>query len=327
MSPDQAKMEEYYFEPPTNPTSQKGSVDEIDGAGEFFKRMQALCPKPLKPLKLVLDCACGPNSTHAPDFFRWMGHEVLEVNCEPDVTKCDRSLEPKKDTLEKTIAFAMENKADAGVCFDGDNDRVVFLNANGFIGFQEANAAMALSAFNEKKEAVGSVETGRFVENVIKRAGGSLHRTIVGDTVIARCVHERKAALGLEECGHYMLPEVGYFSSTIYPACLLLSKFNLNELDKEFEGVEQPLFAKERINCPNADKKRVMAAVASQLRAFGGGRVTDIDGVRVDWDDSWLLVRPSGTEPYMKVSAEASSSQERLDELVLKGIKLIGDAL
>lgn len=325
MSLDQEKMEGYYFEPPAHSTKQKGKSVRMEGASEFFKRMLVLCPKPLKRLRLVLDCACGPNSTHAPGFFRGMGHEVLEVNCEPDVTKCNRPLEPKGDTLEKTIAFAIESKADAGVCFDGDNDRVVFLNAKGFVGLQDANAAVALSAFNEKKEAVGSVETGRFVENAIKRAGGSLHRTIVGDAFIARCVKERGAALGLEECGHYMLPEVGYFSSTIYPACLLLSKFDLNSLDKEFEGVERPLFAKERINCPNEEKERVMTAVAGKMQALGG-RVTSIDGVRVDWENAWVLVRPSGTEPYMKVSAEASS-KEKLEELVSKGIKLIGDAL
>ncbi len=321
MAVDQQKIEEGYFNPPDYSPSKKGGEREADGAKEFFSQLEKKCPKPAKPLKLVVDCACGPNSEHLPGFLRAQGHEVLEKNCVPDVTKCDRSLEPKPDTLQNTVEFLKENGADAGLCFDGDNDRVVFLDRNGFLGFQEANAAIASimveESDSEKKEVVGSVETGRFVEEAVKRAGGSLHRTIVGDASIARTVKERGALLGLEECGHYLVPEIGFFSSTVYPAALLLAKRDVNNVRREFSSLPKTFFAKERVGCPNERKKAVMEFAASRLRELGG-RATDIDGVRVDWDDAWLLVRPSGTEPYMKVSGEAAS-QERLDELVTKG--------
>jgi phosphoglucosamine mutase len=329
MAVDQQKIEEGYFNPPDYSPPKKGGEREVDGAQEFFSRLEKKCPKPAKPLKLVVDCACGPNSEHMPGFLRTQGHEVLEKNCVPDVTKCDRPLEPKPGTLQNTVEFLKENGADAGLCFDGDNDRVVFLDRNGVLGFQEANAAIASimveESDSEKKEVVGSVETGRLVEEAVKRAGGSLHRTIVGDTFIARTVKERGALLGLEECGHYLVPEIGFFSSTVYPAALLLAKRDINNVRQEFSSLPKTFFAKERIGCPNERKKAVMEFAASRLRELGG-RATDIDGVRVDWDDAWVLVRPSGTEPYMKVSGEAVT-QARLDELVTKGKKFVEEAL
>ncbi|OIO25146.1 hypothetical protein COX85_01825 [Candidatus Micrarchaeota archaeon CG_4_10_14_0_2_um_filter_55_9] len=328
MSVDQQRIEEGYFNPPEFAATAKGGVEELDGANEFFSRLAKICPPPLKKLKLVVDCACGPDSTHLPDFLRSQGHEVLERNCVADVEKCDRPLEPKPDTLQKTIEFLRQNRADAGLCFDGDNDRIVFLDRNGFLGLQEANAAIASIVIGKSKsrEVVGSVETGRFVEEAVKRAGGSLHRTIVGDAFIARTVKERGAALGLEECGHYMIPRIGYFSSTIYPATLLLAKRDVNEIRRDFSSIPKTFFAKERINCPNEKKAAVMNAAAEKMKAMRGGEITDIDGVRVDWEDSWLLVRPSGTEPYMKVSGEALA-QERLDELIGLGKGLVKEAM
>ena len=329
MSVDQQRVEDGYFNPPEYSPSKKGGEREVDGAREFFSRLEKKCPKPAKPLKLVVDCACGPNSEHLPAFLRAQGHEVLEKNCVPSVEECDRPLEPKPDTLQKTIEFLKENGADAGLCFDGDNDRVVFLDRDGFLGFQEANAAIASitveEADSDKKEVVGSVETGRFVEEAVKRAGGSLHRTIVGDSFIARTVKERGALLGLEECGHYLAPEIGFFSSTIYPATLLLAKRDVNKVKQGFASLPKTFFAKERIDCANQRKKEVMDFAATRMRGLGG-EVTDIDGVRVDWEDAWILVRPSGTEPYMKVSGEAAS-QKRLDELVAKGKSLVEEAL
>jgi len=328
MATDQEAIEREYAAPSKRAKNAAGKEARADGASEYYARLARLCPKPLKKMRLTVDCACGPDSEHLPALLRSHGHEVLEVNCTPDVTKCDRPLEPKPDTLAKTIAFSRENKADAGLCLDGDNDRIVFLDRNGFLGFQEGNAAVAASVLSDsvKKEVVGSVETGRFVEKAIEQAGGTLYRTVVGDTVIARAVRNRGAALGVEECGHYLVPRFGFFSSTVYPAALLLSKRDVNAVKKEFSGIPRVFFDKTRLACSNQEKAKAMRAVAGGVRALGG-KATEIDGVRVDFaDGAWLLVRPSGTEPYLKVNCEAYT-QKRLEELARAGRALVEAAL
>jgi phosphomannomutase len=327
MCADQETIARNYFEPTAGPACSKGSISDVDGAAAFFAHMAGICPAPLRPLKLVVDCACGPNSRPLPAFLRAQGHEVLEYNCDPDIERCDRDPEPMPSTLGKTIEFLRSQGADAGVCFDGDNDRVVFLSREGFLGFQHANAAVCRIVLEQAacKQVVGSVETGRFVEEAVKQAGGSMVRTVVGDMNVARRVKDLGAACGIEECGHYVIPAAGYFSETVYPATLMLAHRDVNAVRQEL-GFIPPVHADDlRIPCAEEDKRRIMESVQAAMSGLDGTHL-DIDGMRVDWEDGWLLVRPSGTSPYMKVNAEAFT-KERLQQLIELGAGFVREAL
>lgn len=327
MCADQEAIAERYFNPPAVSATTTGTVTELDGAREFFRRLAEICPSPARKLRLVVDCACGPNSLHLPAFLRAQGHEVLEYNCEPDLEKCDRDPEPMPKTLGNTIAFLREQQADAGLCFDGDNDRLVFLDREGFLGFQIGNAGIAQIVLEDSasKEVIASVETGRFVEDAIRKVGGTLWRTVVGDVYVAATVKARGAAMGTEECGHYILPRAGFFSETVYPATLMLARRDINSLRQAF-SLQPPVYALDRrIDCPEERKRDTMGKIAAQMAQLDG-KVITLDGVRVDWEDGWLLVRPSGTSPYMKVNVEAFS-QDRLDQLVEMGVGFVQEAL
>jgi phosphomannomutase len=328
MCADQETIARNYFEPVSvRPSAPTGTVSYVDGAAAFFQHLSRICPPPLKPLRLVVDCACGPNSLPLPKFLRAQGHQVLEYNCEPDIERCDRDPEPMPSTLGKTIDFLLSSDADAGLCFDGDNDRVVFLDRQGFLGFQHGNAAICRIVLAEaaSKLVVGSVETGRFVEEAVKQAGGSLVRTVVGDMNVAQEVKARGAACGIEECGHYILPAAGYFSETVYPATLLLARRDINTIKDELAFIP-PVYAQDlRIPCAEESKRAVMEHVRAAMSQLDGTHL-DIDGMRVDWDDGWLLVRPSGTSPYMKVNAEAFT-KERLEQLIELGAGFVREAL
>lgn len=323
---DQEPIERAFFGPVVLPSGPRGTAEFVDGAETYYSRLEALCPPPLRPLRLVVDCACGPHSLHMPDILRRQGHEVIAHNCVPDIEKCDRDPEPMARTLARTIALVRDRDADGAVCYDGDNDRVVFLDRDGFIGLQQANAAMAMTVLSAavKKVAVGSVETGRFVEEAVKSVGGTLIRTVVGDIHVAETVRRHSAALGMEECGHYIIARLGYFSETVFPTALMLASHDLTRVRQEL--ADMPTFhAREvRLDCVEADKPRVMEFVSERLAAVDA-EVNDIDGIRVDWEDGWLLVRPSGTSPYMKVNAEAVT-EERLEELIALGTSLVQEA-
>lgn len=328
MCADQEAIARNYFQPTSGVSSAPaGTVSNVDGAAAFFQHLARICPAPLRPLRLVVDCACGPNSRPLPAFLRAQGHEVLEYNCEPDIERCDRDPEPMPSTLGKTIDFLRSQGADAGLCFDGDNDRVVFLDREGFLGFQQGNATISriLLEHAASRTVVGSVETGRFVEEAVKQAGGTLVRTVVGDMNVAHQVKALGAACGVEECGHYVIPAVGHFSETVYPATLLLANRDVNAIKDELAFIP-PVYAQDlRIPCAEEDKRRIMAHVQAAMARLDGTHL-DIDGMRVDWHDGWLLVRPSGTSPYMKVNAEAFTKQ-RLQQLIELGAGFVREAL
>ena len=327
MSVDQAPIERGFFSPPDVGCVNPGMVDSLSGAELFFDKLSSICSPPLSRKKLVVDCACGPNSLYLPGFLRNEGHDVITCNCEPDVEKCDRVVEPMESTLTKTVNLLKQVQADGGVCFDGDNDRVVFLDNKGFLGFQRANAIIAMIVLEQTGggEVIGSVETGRYVEEAVKRAGSTLRRTIVGDIHIAREVKERGAVLGLEECGHYIVPSIGHFSSTVYPATLLLGNRDINQIRDELSFIPPIYSAERRVDCGD-DRKQVVGEGVTRRILSLDGRATTIDGVRMEWDDGWLLVRPSGTSPYMKINAEAFS-RDRLDELLATGLGIVQEAL
>jgi len=326
MRVDQEPIERAFFGPIVLPTAPRGSVETVDGPDEYFGRLRSLCPPSLQPMRLVVDCACGPNSRYMPDLLRSLGHEVIEHNCIPDLERCDRDPEPMESTLGNTIALMKDRGADGGVCYDGDNDRVVFLDRNGFLGFQHGNAAMAQAVLEAaiNKLAVGSVESGRFVEEAIRRAGGRMIRTVVGDIHVAETTREHAAALGMEECGHYIVSRLGYFSETIFPTALMLASHDLNTIRDGLADMPQIHARELRIVCSEADKASVMGYVTEHF-APPDAEVNTIDGLRADWEDGWLLIRPSGTSPYMKVNAEALS-EDRLAQLVALGSKLVQEA-
>lgn len=327
MCANQESIEACFYGPGEDAPAQAGAEETLPGADILYQHLARICPPPLRPLKLVLDCACGPSSTHLPGFLRGLGHEVIETNCIPDVEQCDRVVEPMPSTVGKTIALLQDSNADAGICLDGDNDRVVFLDRQGFLGFQRANAILSIIALEQAGggEIVGSAESGRYVEEAVRHGGGTFFRTVVGDIHIARAVHERKAVAGVEECGHFVLPRFGYFSSTVFTTSFLLAHRDINSVRDELAFIP-PIFASEnRIDCAEAAKRAVMERVAGLMSGIGG-HVSTLDGVRVDWEDGWLLVRPSGTSPYMKVNAEAFN-EDRLEQLVRMGKQFVQEAM
>ncbi len=302
------------------------------GAGQgmretYLKAVQGrLPPQGLNQrLKIVVDPGNGAASGFASWIFTQLGLNVLPVNDYPDGRFPGRSPEPKEDTLGKTIALLQDSGSDLAVCFDGDADRVVFCDREGFVGFNEAVAFISRLAVQEsgKKVVATTVETGRLLEMATSNLGVKVYRGRVGDADVAHLALENDAALGVENVGVYILPRMGYYPETIFAALTLLCHIqDAGEIRDFFRKMPPLFFDKGRVTCPNEEKARLMEVIAQQASGFGAVSVNTLDGVRMEFADSWMLIRASGTEPVIRVLAE-SPSAERTAELIDKGVKLV----
>jgi len=280
-------------------------------------------------LKVVVDPGNGAASRFASDIFAKMGLNVIPVNDEPDGSFPGRSPEPKEDTLQGTVDFLRQHNADLAICFDGDADRVVFCDKEGFLGFNEPIAFISRLAIKKtgKKKIATTVETGSLLDLAVKDLGAEVVRGRVGDVAVAHLAQELDAALGVEQVGVYIMPEAGYYPDSIFASLFLLSQLSeVGEIRQFFRGIPRLFFQKAKVSCPDELKESVMAEVKGKAHLFAPDeipiKIGTIDGLRLQFADSWMLIRASGTEPVIRVISE-SMSQKQSDELIRKGKKLV----
>jgi phosphomannomutase len=145
----------------------------------------------------------------------------------------------------------------------------------------------------------------------------------VGDVPVAHLAQELDAALGVEQVGVYIFPDLGYYPDSIFASLFLLSQLNdAGEIRQFFQSIPRLSFEKAKIFCPNELKESIMAQVKGKVNLFAADEVNTLDGVRLEFPNSWMLIRASGTEPLIRVVSE-SNSQEQTDELISKGKKLV----
>ena len=290
----------------------------------FIKGKLAL-PEANRHLKVVVDPGNGAASKFASDIFVQMGFDVLPVNDEPDGLFPGRSPEPKEDTLQGTVDFLRQHDADLAICFDGDADRVVFCDKEGFLGFNEPIAFIARLAIKKtgKKKVATTVETGTLLDLAVKDLGAEVVRGKVGDVHVAHLAQQLDAVLGVEQVGVYIFPELGYYPDSIFASLFLLSQLSdAGEIRQFFRGIPRLFFEKAKVSCPSELKEPVMARVKEKAHTFAPDGINTLDGLRLQFSDSWMLIRPSGTEPVIRVISE-SMSQKQTAEFLSKGKGLV----
>jgi len=279
--------------------------------------------------RVVVDPGNGAAAGFATDLFSTMGLTVLPINDEPDGLFPGRNPEPKEDTLQGTIDFLRERKADLAVCFDGDADRVVFCDAEGFLGFNEVVAYLSRLAVKEtgKKRVATTVETGRLVDMAVAGLGAEVVRGMVGDVDVAYLAKDIDAAIGVEAVGVYVIPQAGYYPDSLIATLTLLRHVRRpQEIREFFGGMPRLFFEKSKIQCPEDLKERVMVEVRKRAYLFGASSMNILDGLRLEYDDAWMLIRASGTEPAIRVIAE-SASRSRTVRLIAQGAEAIHSCL
>lgn len=276
-------------------------------------------------LKVVIDCASGAGSEISPLVFRKAGCEVTTLNSQPDGFFPGRNPEPNAENLQTLMKTVVAIGADLGIAHDGDADRMITVDENGDISPFDSLLALISKQFDG--DIVTTVDAGLCMDESVK---GEVLRTPVGDVNVAEVIIEKNAAFGGEPSGTWLHPDFCMCPDGI------LSGLRMAEIVSK-EGKLSDLLAqipqypniREKITCSKEAKIRVMENMEELLKeAFEDiVEVNSIDGVRLTFaDDSWVLVRPSGTEDYIRITLE-SRDEDRAESIKNTCVKIINENL
>lgn len=276
-----------------------------------------------KKLKVIVDCGNGVAGVIAPELIKKLGCEVYELFCEVDGNFPNHHPDPsQEENLSDLIQTVIRKKADIGLAFDGDGDRLGVVTAAGNVIWPDRQ--LILFAINVLKANPGAkiiydVKSTRYLEEKIQEHGGQPIMYKTGHSLVKAKIKEEKAALGGEMSGHVFFNDRWYgFDDAIYTAARLLEIIANDGRDVEtiFSEIPNSVSTPE-LKIPMSDDKKFafidrLIAVAD----FGPtAKINTIDGLRIDYPDAWGLVRCSNTTPYLIVRFEAD------DEAALTMVK------
>ena len=275
-----------------------------------------------RPLKLVVDCGNGITGDFAPRMFQALGCEVIGLYTDVDGNFPNHHPDPNSSkNLQELIATVKREHADIGFAFDGDGDRLGIVDNSGKIIWTDRVLmlfAMDVLSRNNGADILYDVKCTRHLSDIIKQHGGVPVMWKTGHSLMKAKMKETGALLGGEGSGHIYFKERWFgFDDAYYAAARLLeilAKDN-RTAQQVFEVIPESV-ASEEINVPIPDKvkfKLINALIKKGI--FAGANINTIDGIRVEYDDRWLLARASNTTPSIVVKFEADN------ELALEKVK------
>jgi len=280
-------------------------------------------------LRVALDPGNGVSVLTAPSVAGRLGCPVYSINAEIDGRFPGRGSEPRPDNLNGLRALVEATGADLGVAFDGDGDRAIFVDERGEVHWGDRSFALVARDFIQRNpgEAVATpVSSSRVVEDVVRGGGGRIIWTRVGSVVVSRTMVELGVKLGGEENGGiFYAPHLPVRDGTMAMALILdIMAREGKPLSKLFGELPRYHQMKERIPCPSHLKEVVMERIRGMVDA---PRIESIDGLKLWYDDgSWILIRPSGTEPIIRLYAEAGEPG-RVSALIERHKRLVAEAM
>jgi len=260
-------------------------------------------------LKVVVDAGNGATSRIAPRLLRSLGYEVVELFCEPDGEFPNR---PPNPALAENLAGLGEmvraSRAAVGVAFDGDGDRVAFVDENGR-PLDNDDIIVLLARYYLEEEPgtiVYDAKCSMVVAEEIAKAGGRPVMARAGHTFSKAAFLREEALFAGEISGHFFFRELGYDDGMF--AALKICEFvtSRGSLAGLVDAIPNYLLTPDiRIPYSGGDKEAILAEVAGKLARYNPNR---IDGVRIEFDDGWGMIRSSVTEPLFTLRFEAKSA-------------------
>ncbi len=266
-------------------------------------------------LNVLVDAANGVSVFSTPTIIEKLGGNVSLVNGTIDGTFPGRMPEPTPQHLKHTSRILPSLHADFGVAHDGDGDRAVFLDEHGSVCWGDHTFALIVKDFLENypgQKIVTPISSSQIIEEIAEKYGGEVVYTPVGSVYVSNLMLKIRADLGGEENGgifyapHVAARDGGITTAMIYRIIAEARK----PLSKLVAELPKSYIVKDKVPCPDSIKAEVTEAIRNLPRKE---KVLDIDGIKV-WipPRSWILIRPSGTEPIFRILAEAPTKGKAL---------------
>ncbi|MHA2425280.1 MAG: phosphoglucosamine mutase [Candidatus Thorarchaeota archaeon] len=279
-------------------------------------------------LTVVVDGATSVGSLVTPILVRELGCKVISINSQLDGMFPGRNPEPLPENLTDLSQTVVSTGADLGIAHDGDADRATFVDETGRILWGDQSFAILARYVLGKKPGstlVTPVSSGRLIEDIAAESGATIDWTEVGSVIVSHRVEEINAEFGGEENGGVFYPDHQSVRDGAMTAAQILDVMTL-ENKKLSELVSSlPQYCSTKIKVPVPEEKKA-TILQSLLELTKNEETITLDGVKILYDEGWILLRPSGTEPLWRCFTEAKT-QEKADSLADIGTKLIESAI
>tara|TARA_B100001093_G_scaffold401375_1_gene388980 strand:- start:2848 stop:4239 length:1392 start_codon:yes stop_codon:yes gene_type:complete len=294
-----------------------GTIDDLNILPDYLNSLASRLNPLDKPISIVIDAGNGTGGIAAGELYRRMGATVHELYCEPDGDFPNHHPDP---TVEKNLVDLTEHVrtvgADFGIAFDGDADRIGAIDRRGrMIWGDQLLTLFGLEILKAQPGArmVGEVKCSKVMYDTLRHAGANIEMWKVGHSLIKARMKETGAVLAGEMSGHLFFKDRFFgFDDAVYAGGRLIElvSHSTERLDDLIDSLPQTYVTPEiRVSCSDAAKFEVTERAATYFSERHA--VSLIDGVRIEFEDGWGLIRASNTQPVLVVRVEATSESRR----------------
>ena len=276
-----------------------------------------------RKIKVVLDLGNGAQAVTAPDLCKMLNCKTFLVNSTIDGNFPGRGSEPTPENLSALSETILQNNADVGIGFDGDGDRSIFCDNNGNVLTGDKSAlvlARHILKDNQDSLVVTCLNSGNAIEDLALQFRSEVIRTKVGSVEVSRKMIPTKALIGFEENGGFMYGKHNQVRDGCMTLALMLEMLSNSEksLSEEISTLPPSFTTKDKLSCSPEQTKNLISVLSKE---FPTSDTTD--GIKIMFNsEKWVMIRPSGTEPIIRIYAEAKSKEE-LDGLMSEYLEKI----
>lgn len=294
---------------------------EFQEHGAIEDHMEAVLSSLQAEGDVVVDCASGPASLITPLLLRRMGCAVRSINSQLDGHFPGRPPEPLEGNLADLLALVRSRPGSIGLAHDGDGDRVAAVDERG--RYLDGDRLLALfTSFLQPDEIVVPINASMAIDDLIS---GKVHRTRVGDVHVCEAMKASGASFGGEPSGTYIFGDQTLCPDGIYGAALLArmaEESSLADLVDELPSYH----ISQNVRSYAKGREEISQCLDEEFQSLDCERLSQVDGWRAEYGDGWFLLRFSGTEPKIRITAEARD-QARMEELLSIADSLLGRCL